>query len=269
MPNVTAPYPPGTPCWTDLMVPDQQAALDFYRDLFGWQGEVGPPETGGYSVCTLHGRPVAGIMKALNPDGGEPDPNAPVAWTTYLAAQDVDAALRTVGDGSGEVAMPATDVMTLGRMAVVTDPAGASFGLWQARDFPGAGIVNEPGAIIWNELNTADRPAASDFYSRLLGITVAPMEGAEDYYYSLAVNGRVVGGLQDLDTMRELVPNSSSHWLPYFATDDVDSTVDALVRAGGTVLKPPYDMVAGRMAIVQDPQGALFAVINAMATSAA
>ncbi|MGW2186891.1 VOC family protein [Streptomyces sp. NPDC001667] len=262
MPDVTGPYAPGTPCWVDLMVPDQQAALDFYRDLFGWQGEVGPPETGGYAVCTLRGKPVAGIMTAMSPDGG---PTPPTVWTTYLAAADVDATERKVTKAGGKVMMPAMDVMTLGRMALVSDPTDAVVGLWQARDFPGAGVVNEPGALIWNELDTSDTGAASTFLSAALGIKAEPMEGA-DGYFALNVDGRTVGGMQGLDKLPEGTP---SHWLTYFAVDDTDSTVDALVRAGGNVLKPPFDMMAGRMAVVQDPQGGIFAVINATGPEAA
>jgi len=144
----------------------------------------------------------------------------------------------------------------------VSDPTGAVFGLWQARDFPGAGVVNEPGAVIWSELDTSDTDAASSFYAKILHITAAPMEGAEGYY-SLNVDGRTVGGMQALSNIDGLPPEAPSHWLTYFAVDDTDSTVDALVRAGGNVLKPPFDMVAGRMAVVQDPQGGVFAVINA------
>ncbi|MFJ8311385.1 MULTISPECIES: VOC family protein [unclassified Streptomyces] len=262
MPVVTGPYAPGTPCWVDLMVPDQQAALDFYRDLFGWQGEVGPPETGGYAVCTLNGKPVAGIMAAMNPDGSKPDPMPPTVWTTYLAAADVDAAEKAITSNGGQVMMPAMDVMTLGRMTVASDPTGAAFGLWQAKDFPGAGIVNEPSAVVWNDLNTSDTDVASSFYSAVLGITAAPMEGA-DGYFALNVNGRTVGGMQALSNIPGLPPEAPSHWLTYFSVDDTDSTVDALVRAGGNVLKPPFDMMAGRMAVVQDPQGGVFAVINA------
>ncbi|WP_406284580.1 VOC family protein [Embleya sp. NBC_00896] len=256
MPDVTGPYAPGTPCWTDLMVPDQQAALDFYRDLFGWQGEVGAPETGGYAVCSLNGKPVAGIMSAMTPDGG---PTPPPAWTTYLATADVDATEKKVVGAGGSVHMPGMDVLTLGRMSVVSDPTGAVVGLWQARDFPGAGVVNEPGAVIWNELGTSDADAASTFLSAALGIRAEPMEGA-DGYYALNVDGRAVGGMQGLDPLPTGTP---SHWTTYFAVDDTDSTVDALIRAGGNVLKPPFDMMAGRMAVVQDPQGGTFAVINA------
>ncbi|MCZ7433206.1 VOC family protein [Streptomyces sp. WMMC1477] len=265
MPDVTTPYAQGTPCWIDLMVPDQQAALDFYRDLFGWQGEIGPPETGGYSVCALGGRPVAGIMTAMNPDGSRPDPPPPPVWTTYLAARDVDATGAAVTAEGGTLIMPPMDVMSLGRMAVVQDPTNAVFGLWQARDFPGFGVSGEPGAVVWSELNTGDTDTAADFYGSVLGIGASTMKGAEGYF-SLNVEGTSVGGMQGLD---QLGPDVPSHWLTYFAVDDVDSTVDALVRAGGSVLKPPFDMMAGRMAVVQDPQGAAFAVIAPVPPEAA
>jgi predicted enzyme related to lactoylglutathione lyase len=260
---VTDPYVPGTPCWVDLMVPDQQAALDFYRDLFGWQGEIGSPETGGYAVCTLKGRPVAGIMATMTPDGAPSGQAPPPAWTTYLATDDASATQKKITDGGGQVLAPVMDVMTLGRMAVASDPTGAVFGVWQAKDFAGAGIVNEAGAVVWNELRTGDTDAAASFYSAVLGITAAPMEGA-DGYLSLSVNGRPVGGMQALADVPTAgrSPETPSNWLTYFASEDTDSTVDALVRAGGSVLKPPFDMVAGRMAVVRDPQGGTFAVIT-------
>jgi len=256
MPVVTRAYPPGTPCWFDLMVPDQQAALDFYRDLFGWQGKVGPPETGGYAVCTLNGRAVAGIMTAMSPDGG---PTPPTVWTTYIATDDVDASTRAVTDNGGAVMMPAMDVLTLGRMAVASDPTGAVFGLWQARDFRGAEVVNEPGAPIWNELSTNDRTTAAGFYEAALGIRTVPMEGVDDYW-ALQADGRVVGGAHGMDNMPPDVP---PNWLVYFSVDDTDSTADAHVRAGGNVMAPPFDMAAGRMAVLQDPQGGVFAIIDA------
>lgn len=261
MPEIAGPYAPGTPCWVDLMAPDQQAALDFYRDLFGWQGEKGSPETGGYAVCSMNGRPVAGIMTPMNPDGSRPDPAPPCVWTTYLATADVDATEKAAKANGGTVVMPGMNVLQLGRMGVISDPTGAVVGLWQAADFAGAGVVNEPGAIIWNELSTSDTDAASVFYTKTMGVSVAPVEGA-DGYYSLSVKGRPVGGMQGLGNIDDLPPDTPSHWLAYFAVDDTDSTVAALVRAGGNVLKPPFDMIAGRMAVVQDPQGGVFAVIK-------
>ncbi|MDJ0380602.1 VOC family protein [Streptomyces sp. G-G2] len=260
---MNGPYKPGTPCWIDLMVPDQQAALDFYRDLFGWQGEIGPAETGGYSVCTLKGKPVAGIMKAMNPDGTVPDPMPPTVWTTYLSTDAIDATLKSVTDAGGTVMMGPMDVMDIGRMAVITDPTGAVVGLWQPGTFDGAGIVNEHGALIWNELNTGDTAAASAFYSAVLPITTAPTEmpGAEGYI-EFKVGGRSVGGMMSLSALPEGVP---PHWLAYFSVDDVDEIQAATTRAGGNVMAPAFDMPAGRMAVLSDPQGGSFAVIKAKA----
>lgn len=262
MPDMNGPYKSGSPCWIDLMVPDQQAALDFYADLFGWQGEVGPPETGGYSVCTLKGKPVAGIMKAMNPDGTVPDPMPPTVWTTYLATDAIDATLKSVTDAGGTVMMGPMDVMDLGRMAVIVDPTGAAVGLWQAGTFDGAGIVGEHGALVWNELSTGDVPAAAAFYSAILPVTTAASKtpGAE-WYTEFQVDGRAVGGMMDLKNMP---PGTPPNWLPYFAADDVDDIQAAAVRAGASVLAPAFDMPAGRMAVLADPQGAPFAVIKAL-----
>ncbi|MEV6567834.1 VOC family protein [Streptomyces kronopolitis] len=256
MSEVTDPYQPGTPCWVDLAAPDQQAAIDFYSQVLGWTGKIGPAETGGYAVCELHGKPVAGIMAAV-PMGGQPAP--PTVWTTYLAAADAEAASQAVSTAGGTVLMPVMDVMALGRMGVVADPTGAVFGIWQARDFPGAGVVNEAGALIWNELNTTEPSAAGTFYQAAFGIDSSPMEGAE-HYYGLTVNDRPVGGMQPMSA--QMPADTPSHWLAYFAVDDADATVAKVTAAGGAVLQEPFDMVAGRMAVVSDPQGATFAVIH-------
>ncbi|MGY0061026.1 VOC family protein [Streptomyces sp. LZ34] len=258
MPEVTEPYQPGTPCWIDVVAPDQAAALDFYAKVFGWEGRAGPPETGGYALCTLKGKPVAGIMSA-EAMGDQPAP--PPVWTTYFSSADADATLQAITRNGGTAFTPAVEVMNLGRMLVAADPTGAVFGVWEPREFPGAGIVNEPGALIWNELNTTDREAAAAFYAAALGFETAPMEGAEDYF-SLSVKGRPVGGMQPLGEPGEAAsPEAAAHWLVYFAVADTDETVAKVTEAGGTVCREPFDMVAGRMAVAQDSQGAPFALI--------
>lgn len=255
MPEVTTPYEPGTPCWIDVMVPDQQAALDFYRDLFAWQGTVGPEEFGGYSVCTLKGKPVAGIMKAMAMgDQAPPPPN----WTTYFSTADAASTQAAITSNGGNVIAPVAEVSDLGRMLVAADPQGAVFGVWEPRGFHGAGIVNEPGALVWNQLATTDPKAAGAFYEAALGLAAAPMPEMPEFT-GFQVKGRTVGGVQDMTNMPEGTP---PHWLVNFAVDDTDSTVDALVRRDGTVLAPPFDMErVGRMAVVADPWGATFAVV--------
>ncbi len=252
MPEVNSPYQPGTPCWIDLVAPDQQAALDFYARFLGWSGEIGPRETGGYSVCMLKGRPVAGVMSA-QAMGDQPAP--PTVWTTYFSTDDASATERAITKAGGNVLVPTMDVMALGKMLVASDPTGAVFGVWQPGEFSGAGIVNEPGALVWNELNTTDKDAATAFYSAALGIETAPMEGAKNYF-ALSVQGRTVGGLQESDT-----PGVPPHWLVYFAVEDADAAAARVTEGGGTVMQPPFDMEAGRMALVKDSQGAPFAFI--------
>ncbi|MEU9148180.1 VOC family protein [Streptomyces sp. NPDC048349] len=260
---MNGPYKSGAPCWIDLMVPDQQAALDFYCGLFGWTGEIGPPEQGGYSVCTLKGKPVAGIMKAMNPDGSIPDPMPPAVWTTYLSTDSLDSTLKSLTDARGRILMGPVDVMDLGRMAVATDPTGAAFGLWEPGSFDGAGIVNEHGALIWNELSTGDTDAAAAFYSAILPVTAAPSEAeGGPAYTEFKVAGRAVAGMTGLDN---LPPGTPPNWLPYFHVDSVDGIQSAAAEAGAKVLMPAFDMVAGRMAVLADPQGAPFAVITAKA----
>ena len=109
---------------------DIAKARELYSDVFAWTIEPGGPETGGYSVAELNGRGVAGVGPKMGP------PEAPTMWTTYLATSDADATARKIKDAGGQVIVEPADVMDVGRMAVAVDPAGAVFGLWQARAIP-------------------------------------------------------------------------------------------------------------------------------------
>ncbi|MFE4973106.1 VOC family protein [Kitasatospora sp. NPDC056651] len=251
MPEVTSPYATGTPCWVGLMAGDHLAALDFYRDLLGWQGQPGPAEFGGYAVCELDGKPVAGIGPTM-------DPAEPTVWTGYLATTDAQATQDAIVGAGGTLIAPVMDVGDLGRMLIAADPQGAVFGVWQPGVFSGAKVVNEPGAVIWNELHTSDAEAATAFYGEAFGIEFKRVEGDVEYW-ELRVGDRPVGGAT---LLANDPPGTPAHWLTYFAVDDVDSTVDALIKRNGTVLVPPFDMAEGRMTVVTDPQGALFAMIK-------
>ncbi|MFI6652891.1 VOC family protein [Streptomyces sp. NPDC050529] len=255
MPEVTTPYATGTPCWVDLMVKDQQATLDFYRDLLGWQGQPSPAEFGGYAVCELNGRAVAGIGRTTAPEGM---PEPPTAWTSYLASTDAQATQDAIVAAGGTLLAPVTDIGDMGRMLIAADPQGAVFGVWQPGSFSGAQVVNEAGALTWNELHTSDVLAATAFYGEVFGIEIRPLDGA-DSYWEVRVGDRAVGGAT---LLANDPPGTPAHWLTYFAADDVDSSVDALVRQGGSVLVPPFDMMAGRMTVVADPQGGVFAMIK-------
>ena len=248
-------YAAGTPCWVDLGVADVTAAIGFYGGLLGWTGEPGPPETGGYVMCLLDGVPVAGIGPQMMPD-------APAAWTTYLASDDMDSTVARVTYAGGHVLAPAMDVMTFGRMAVFLDPSGAAFGSWQKRDFIGAGIVNEPGALAWNELLTYDVEGAKTFYREAFALDGVVSETSGDVAYTeWQVDGRTVGGMISLD-LPQFPPDVPPHWMTYFATDDVDAAVAKVTALGGSVSVPPMEIPVGVFAVVADPEGAFFSLIQ-------
>jgi predicted enzyme related to lactoylglutathione lyase len=257
MPEVVAPYRTGTPCWVELRTHDQKAALAFYQEVFGWSSQVEAPETAEYVMCTVRDLPVAAIASA-EAMGTTPAP--PTMWTTYLAADDADATERAVTAQGGGVLLAATDVGEYGRTLVASDPSGAVFGVWQPLKSFGARLVNEPGSLIWSELNTRDVDAAGAFYRAVFGVGFSPMPNMPDYFV-MDVVGRPVGGMQFLG--ESFPPGEPSHWMAYFSVADTDRTVRAVVRGGGSLIRPAFDIAAGRMAVLQDPQGGRFSVIAA------
>jgi len=154
------PWPPGTPCWVDLMTPDQPAAREFYSALFGWEIEVGGEETGHYGMASVRGHSVAGI-------GGMMGMEHPPVWNTYLATADVDETCKEAETAGGTIVAPPMDVMEFGRMAFVQVPGGGVFGLWQAGTHFGCGLSGEPGAYSWNEFMTRDYEGGKSFYGSL------------------------------------------------------------------------------------------------------
>lgn len=252
MPVVTS-YVNGTPSWMDLMTSDREAAMRFYGALFGWQFEVGPPEAGHYTTCRVDEDPVAGI-------GERPaDAQYPVAWTTYLAVDDIDKTCASVTEHGGQLLMEPMDVMEEGRMAMAADPTGAVFGMWQAGRHTGARRVNEPGAMCWNEVSTRDTSTAARFYADVFGLGLEKMAGDFDYTM-LQVAGRTIGGVYDPGDM--LPPEVPAHWMGYFAVEDADAAVARVTDNGGIVVSPPTDTPYGRIAVVRDPQGAVLSIMK-------
>ena len=250
-------YSQGTPCWVDLQTTDQSAGKQFYASLFGWgyDDQASPGDGGVYSMATLNGETVAAIA-SMPP--GAPD-GMPPAWNTYIAADNVDAAVDNVGRVGGQVMMPAFDIGDAGRMAFVADPTGAIVGLWQANQHIGATLVNESGAVIWNELITDKPDSALAFYEAVLGITHATMEMAPgEQYRILKAGGADVGGC-----MEPPMPGVPNHWQVYFAVDDADATASKASAQGGQVIAEPFDIPSvGRSAVLSDPQGAVFSVLK-------
>jgi predicted enzyme related to lactoylglutathione lyase len=256
MPEVTSSYAPGTPCWVDLMTSDPEAARAFYGGLFGWEFEIGPPEAGYYTQARVRGLAVAGL-------GGQPKPDElPVAWTTYLASDDLETTVKRILESGGTIAMAPLDVMGEGSMAIAADPTGAVFGLWQAGRHIGARLVNEPGAVCWNELGTRDWDSARRFYSDVFGWEWEDVDTGPDGppYAIFSVGGRSVGGSYVLGEQMpaEVPPN----WMTSFAVADADAAVARTQELGGGVSMPAVDSPYGRLAVLRDPQGGVFSVIR-------
>ena len=260
MPERTS-YAQGTPNWVDLQTTDQHAAKAFYSGLFGWAYDDQPmPQGPVYSMATLAGHPVAAIA-SQSPELAAA--GAPAMWNTYLAVDSVDAAAAKVEPAGGKVAMAPFDIMDAGRMAFVIDPSGAPVALWQAGQHIGATLVAEPGTVCWNELITAD-PGVTRFYSDVLGLTAATEDmGGGMSYTVFLVAGQPVGG-----TMPPQAPGVPNHWHVYFAVTDADATAAKVTELGGTVLVPPFDTPVGRIAVVSDPQGAVFSIIKSASPAA-
>lgn len=249
-------YEEGTPSWVDLQTTDQAGAKRFYGALLGWSYDDQPMPVGDavYSMATVSDQTVAAIapMPPGLPEG------VPPMWNTYLAVDDVDAAVGRVSPAGGQVLMPPVDIGDSGRMAFVADPTGAAVGLWQARQHIGATLVNEPGAVIWNELLTDQPDAALTFYEAVVGMTHSAMEMAPGQSYTvLKVGDGDVGGC-----MEPPMPGPN-HWHVYFAVDDVDAIAAKATAGGGTVAVEPFEIPSvGRSAVLGDPQGALFSVLK-------
>jgi uncharacterized protein len=242
-------YEPGTPSWVDLGAADPAAAAGFYGDLFGWTFEPAGPveETGGYGMFTLRGKNVAGL-------GPQMDQSQPPYWSTYVSVADVEATLARVEVDGGKILMEAMDVFEAGRMAIVADPNGAQLSLWQPKEMIGADIVNEPGALCWNELNCKDTHAASNFYERVFGWRASPLDMGGIEYTLFMLGENQVAGLLAMDV--------APRWNISFAVADCDATVAKAKERGGSVIEAPQDLPVGRYAIVADPEGAKFGVIK-------
>jgi uncharacterized protein len=250
-------HTPGTFSWVELATTDQKAGVAFYRALFGWDVDeqpIGPGEA--YSMFLLRGKEVGAAynMRPQERQGG-----APPHWNLYVTVANVDETVKRAEGLGANMLAPPFDVMDAGRMAILQDPTGAVFQLWEAKKNIGAKILNEPGALCWSELTTRDTKAAESFYTRLFGWTVkhsAPSAGMD--YTEFSNQGEPsVGMLPMPDRMPAGTP---SYWMPYFQVADCDASTAKAAELGARTMVPPRDIPEGRFAILADPQGGMFAV---------
>jgi predicted enzyme related to lactoylglutathione lyase len=267
-------YIPGVPCWIDASVPDPQAAATFYGGLFGWdlQNVMPPDSPGEYLIARLRGGDVAAIA---------PTPaDAPqiAAWNTYIWVDSADEAAAKALAAGGRVLVEPFDVMGAGRMARIADPEGAAFCVWEAREHNGARIVNEPGSLNFNGLNTRETDRARSFYGSLFGwetLAVGDsmqawrlpgygdfLERTDPELRARMAQGGAPAGFEDVVATLNPIPDSQpqlpAHWSVTFAVADADATAARAAELGGEVLVAPFDAPWVRMAVIADPQGATF-----------
>ncbi len=250
-------YEPGVPCWVAAQSSDLPTSVEFYEALFGWDAEDQGEEAGHSTMFTKGGLEVAAIFP-LMAEGMQP------LWTTYLATDDVEETADKVQEAGGVVFQGPLETFDWGRMAIVADPTGTVFGVWEAKAHIGARLVNEPGAIAWNELNVRDIDTALEFYRSVFGIAVHEIDVETPQgpvrYRELQVDGRTVAGATQMtDDWSEGIP---SHWSVCFAVEDADAAAAQGEEMGGFVHVPPTDIPPGRYSVLTDPVGAAFSIIR-------
>lgn len=259
---LTTHFVPGTPNWLDLGASDVEAAAAFYTSVFDWEFRPAGPDAGGYGFFLCDGR----IVAAAGPSAEE---GVRPTWTVYFHTRDADATRTAVERAGGTVRTAPGDVFTAGRLARFTDPAGADFAVWQPGDRVGLEVLMEPETLCWTELYTTDAAAAQEFYAAVFSWSYQPVPMGDDVVYTVfSAPGSGTdedpgqGGIMQLP-QENRDAGSASEWHPYFATEDCDATVTRATGAGATMLIPPTDAPGvGRLAMLQDPSGAPFALLK-------
>ncbi len=248
-------YPYGAPCWVDLLVSDVERAQGFYSGLFGWRWRSGDAATGGYTMALLDGHPVAGISR--KPAG------APIAsqWTTYLRVGQSEVAAAAIEDYGGRVLGRPVSIGGLARTFIALDPGGAYFGVWEAGDLPGCGLLDAPGSLTWNELLTRDYDRVQAFH---LGVfdhefTDETEQDGPRWATARTGDGNPAYGLAAIGD--DWPPEIPSHWMASFATDDVVPALAASVDLGATVVQGPFDGPYGVGAVLSGPEGEVVSIL--------
>jgi predicted enzyme related to lactoylglutathione lyase len=251
-------HPPGSFCWIELHTTDQNAAKSFYDALFGWDPEdmpMGPNDF--YTIFKLQGRDAAAGC-TLRPD--ERSQGVPPHWMIYITVDNADASVAKAQPLGGKILAPAFDVMDAGRMAVIQDPTGAACCLWQANKNTGVGIAHVHGTLCWADLSTPGPKRAADFYSGLFGWQFMADEKDPSGYLHIKNGEHFIGGILPATQHQ---PGTPPHWLAYFHVDDVDVTASKAKQMGAQLYLPPMSMEGvGRMSVIADPQGAVFAIFK-------
>ncbi len=251
-------YAPGTFCWAELTTTDGEAAKKFYTALFGWDAAdmpIGPDMV--YTMFKQDGKDVGAVYQMT---GEMKAQGIPPNWLSYASVPSADETVEKAKSLGATILQEPMDVFEFGRMAVIKDPTDAVFALWQPGLHAGAGITNLPNSMCWNELATRDTAKAGEFYQKLFGWGGDAQEMGPMTYTMFTNQAQPTAGMYEPPPEMGNVP---PHWLVYFAVADSDELAKKATELGANVCVPPSDIPGiGRFAIIQDPQGAAFAIIK-------
>jgi predicted enzyme related to lactoylglutathione lyase len=253
-------HPPGTFSWVDAATTDLDGATAFYEALLGWDHVDAPIGDGAvYRMFQLGGKQVAaaGEQRAEERSHG-----IPPHWNNYVTVASADETAARVKELGGNPMMDPFDVFDSGRMTVFSDPTGAILSIWEPREHIGAGVVNEPGALTWNELSTSDVEKAKGFYGDLFGWRFEDVGSAEFPYTTIRNGERMNGGIRPLGD-QEKQTGVPPNWMPYFVSAELDRSAARIGELGGAVMVGPMAILQGsRIVVARDPQGAVFALFE-------
>ncbi|MBW8185316.1 VOC family protein [Shewanella nanhaiensis] len=254
-------YVHGQPCWVELASRDAHAGKQFYSTLFGWKVQDMPIPNGVYSMLALEVEgECSDIGAAYQMPEAMSEQGAPTTWTVYFAVDNVDATVAAVISNGGNLELGPHDVGTAGRMALLSDPEGARFAIWQAGDHIGAKRNGEDGSLCWVELASRDSQDAKAFYTSSLGWDSRQDSMPDFTYTEWLVEDVPFGGMME---MTEEWGEMPAHWMLYFAVEDCDKTVEVATGLGAKICVPPTNIPeVGRFSVISDPQGGFFSVIT-------
>jgi predicted enzyme related to lactoylglutathione lyase len=251
-------YTPGSFCWVELGTTDAKEAKKFYADIFGWDSNdipAGPDFV--YTMLQLEGKDLAALYPLQEEQKSQ---GVPPHWLSYVSVSNADEVVVKAKSLGGTVLHEPADVSDAGRMAVLQDPTGATFAVWQPNKNIGAQIVNQPGSFCWNELVTGDKEKAGKFYTDLFGWNSKDQDMGVGTYTEFSNGDRPAGGMFQITKEMGNVP---PHWMVYFSVEDCDKSVEKSKSLGAKIVVPPTDIPeVGRFSVLQDPQGAVFSIIK-------
>jgi len=248
-------------CWADLVTIDANAAKKFYKTVFNWSAiDVPAGENQTYTMLQKDGKNVCALYAM---DKERQQQSEPPFWQSYVAVKDIDAIIKKVIKLEGKIILSPFDIFDYGRMSVIQDPTGASLALWQANQHIGAELIKEQDTICWNELYTENIAIATEFYSTLFGWTAHQVTGAVGEEYTVFKSGDfAVGGMLKIESNCEAI---SPHWAVYFSVENCDSSLEFFQSQGATVKSEVMEYEGQeRFAVVQDPQGAHFLIVESL-----